>query len=695
MYANTTTNESWTEKYRPKSFDDIVLHDHTADMFSNILHSRMIPNLMLYGPPGTGKTTAILNLKQKLYNYSECRELTIHFNASDDRGIDVVRTQISRFVKSNTIFYKGCKLVILDEVDYMTNIAQNELVSVIEEYAASNIAFILMCNYYTRIDPNLASHFIKVPFYTLNVESTGKIIENVCINENIKFNAENIPNLLSFYHGDIRSIMNYIQLNNTTEIINITTIKRIHSLIVDTSYNKSDDTIFYNLLQFCAEYNISFMELIYIHLRYMILIRDDFLYENMEQLKNILINMEGISDQTRIGFYISIVRCANERMPIHAIDSTNEHAIDRTTDRMPIHAIDSTNEHAIDSTNEHAIDSTNEHAIDESRITTKLSFSIKFKPTTLDVMKLDSNVETLVNDLSHMVKLNCIQNNILIRCPRGRGKSSILSYIQNETTNNDIRCMKLDARYNSNANGIISSLLQFAKASTTKSKIVAIDNFDCVDIELQRHISSCMDSYPSIRFILTTTTIHTVLETVVSKAHYVEIQKYTQDEMIAIVRNILTSISLEFNTKSHITDTHIEQFIKLSKFDIRTIMSRLECLYLIRYGEEIKPTDIYSMYSIDEQLGLITLFKHVADGNVKLANKEFGLMLGRGKSNSDVLFMLVSYIETIDVITIDSISRTRLISIIGNYIIILHNLDDCDLFLSFMINDFCKVFDNV
>lgn len=85
----------------------------------------------------------------------------------------------------------------------------------------------------------------------------------------------------------------------------------------------------------------------------------------------------------------------------------------------------------------------------------------------------------------------------------------------------------------------------------------------------------------------------------------------------------------------------------------------------------------------------------MADGNVKLANKEFGLMLGRGKSNSDVLFMLVSYIETIDVITIDSISRTRLISIIGNYIIILHNLDDCDLFLSFMINDFCKVFDNV
>ena len=667
MYANTTTNESWTEKYRPKSFDDIVLHDHTADMFSNILHSRMIPNLMLYGPPGTGKTTAILNLKQKLYNYSECRELTIHFNASDDRGIDVVRTQISRFVKSNTIFYKGCKLVILDEVDYMTNIAQNELVSVIEEYAASNIAFILMCNYYTRIDPNLASHFIKVPFYTLNVESTGKIIENVCINENIKFNAENIPNLLSFYHGDIRSIMNYIQLNNTTEIINITTIKRIHSLIVDTSYNKSDDTIFYNLLQFCAEYNISFMELIYIHLRYIILIRDDFLYENMEQLKNILINMEGISDQTRIGFYISIVRCANECMPVNAIDRTPVNAIDRT----PV------------------------NAIDESRITTKLSFSVKFKPTTLDVMKLDSNVETLVNDLSHMVKLKCIQNNILIRCPRGRGKSSILSYIQNESTNNDIRCMKLDARYNSNANGIISSLLQFAKASTTKSKIVAIDNFDCVDIELQRHISSCMDSYPSIRFILTTTTIHTVLETVVSKAHYVEIQKYTQDEMIAIVRNILTSISLEFNTKSHITDTHIEQFIKLSKFDIRTIMSRLECLYLIRYGEEIKPTDIYSMYSIDEQLGLITLFKHVADGNVKLANKEFGLMLGRGKSNSDVLFMLVSYIETIDVITIDSISRTRLISIIGNYIIILHNLDDCDLFLSFMIHDFCKVFDNV
>ena len=135
----------WVEKYRPTQFKKIVLDKHNKIIFNNIIKNKYIPNLLLYGPPGTGKTTTIINLinKYQQENNQVNKGLMIHLNASDERGIDIIRNQINNFVNSKTLFSKGVKFIILDEVDYMTKNAQLALKYLLQEYQ-DNISFRLI-----------------------------------------------------------------------------------------------------------------------------------------------------------------------------------------------------------------------------------------------------------------------------------------------------------------------------------------------------------------------------------------------------------------------------------------------------------------------------------------------------------------------------------------------------------------------
>jgi len=143
-----TENESipWIEKFRPSEFEDIVLDPLNKEILQNIIKTSYFPNLLLYGPPGTGKTTTIINLINKYQdiNNEKNRGLVIHLNASDERGIDIIRNQINQFVNSKTLFTKGMKFVILDEVDYMTKNAQQALKYLLQNYS-NNVRFCLIC----------------------------------------------------------------------------------------------------------------------------------------------------------------------------------------------------------------------------------------------------------------------------------------------------------------------------------------------------------------------------------------------------------------------------------------------------------------------------------------------------------------------------------------------------------------------
>jgi replication factor C subunit 3/5 len=209
-----TSGIPFVELYRPKCFDDIVFDPLNKKILQNIIETSYFPNLLFYGPPGVGKTTSIINL---INAYQEKvgiknKDLIIHLNASDERGIDIIRNQISFFVNSKPLFHGGMKFVILDEVDYMTKNAQQALRYLLQNY--SNTArFCLICNYISKIDEGLQNEFLRLRFNQLPSEDINLFLKNIAKSEKLNINEKSIECIQQLYKSDIRSMINFMQSN--------------------------------------------------------------------------------------------------------------------------------------------------------------------------------------------------------------------------------------------------------------------------------------------------------------------------------------------------------------------------------------------------------------------------------------------------------------------------------------------------
>ena len=200
------------EKYRPGHFEDIVLDPLNRQILKNIIETSYFPNLLFYGPPGTGKTTTIINLinaYQTKLNIKN-KDLIIHLNASDERGIDIIRNQINFFVNSKPLFHGGMKFVILDEVDYMTKNAQQALRYLLQNYT-SNVRFCLICNYISKIEEGLQNEFIRLRFNQLPQEDIIKFLKNISVSENLNMSYKTLSCIQKLYKSDIRSMINCMQ----------------------------------------------------------------------------------------------------------------------------------------------------------------------------------------------------------------------------------------------------------------------------------------------------------------------------------------------------------------------------------------------------------------------------------------------------------------------------------------------------
>jgi len=226
-------NNVWMEKYRPTDFDNIVLDPLNKQILKNIIETSYFPNLLFYGPPGTGKTTTIINLvkayQEKLNQKN--KELMIHLNASDERGIDIIRNQINQFVNSKTLFNYGMKFVILDEVDYMTKNAQQALRYLLQNYSSS-VRFCLICNYISRIDEGLQNEFLRLRFNQLPENDIIHFLNHISVSENLNLSDKSLYLIQKLYKSDIRSMINFMQSNQD---------------IKDDDINIIDDTVWTNL----------------------------------------------------------------------------------------------------------------------------------------------------------------------------------------------------------------------------------------------------------------------------------------------------------------------------------------------------------------------------------------------------------------------------------------------------------------
>ncbi|KAF8545413.1 P-loop containing nucleoside triphosphate hydrolase protein [Trichophaea hybrida] len=209
----------WVEKYRPDTLDDVSGHEDILQTVNRFVSSNRLPHLLFYGPPGTGKTSTILALARQIYGAQNVRQQVLELNASDDRGIDVVRDQIKTFASTRQIFGgvagKGdglgnFKLIILDEADAMTSAAQNALRRIMEKYTA-NTRFCIIANYTHKLSPALLSRCTRFRFSPLPVAALRKRVDHVIASEGVRITPQAVDSLLKLSRGDMRRSLNVLQ----------------------------------------------------------------------------------------------------------------------------------------------------------------------------------------------------------------------------------------------------------------------------------------------------------------------------------------------------------------------------------------------------------------------------------------------------------------------------------------------------
>lgn len=216
IYINNMT-QPWIEKYRPTVLQDIISHQHIIKILKIFINNRCLPHLLFYGPPGCGKTSTIMALAKELFGkYSNT--MVMELNASDDRGIEVVRDRIKKFVMAQNVFFGNnigdrdniFKLVILDEIDAMTTDAQAILRKIVEQYTA-NARFCLICNCVQNIIPALQSRCRLFRFSPLDSTHVENYIGTVIQRENLNVEPDAVLTIIKRASGDMRKVLNILQ----------------------------------------------------------------------------------------------------------------------------------------------------------------------------------------------------------------------------------------------------------------------------------------------------------------------------------------------------------------------------------------------------------------------------------------------------------------------------------------------------
>lgn len=206
----------WTEKYRPMKLDDVIGQDGIANRLKAYVKSRSMPHLMFAGPAGTGKTTAALCMAREFFG--DISHDFLEMNASDERGIDVVRVKIKDFARTRPLTGEF-KIIFLDEADALTPEAQNALRRTMENYTKT-CRFILSCNYSSKIIEPIQSRCAIFRFKKVTRDAVRKRLEYILNSEGIGFTSEGISAILYVAEGDMRRAVNMLQSAATLGDVN-------------------------------------------------------------------------------------------------------------------------------------------------------------------------------------------------------------------------------------------------------------------------------------------------------------------------------------------------------------------------------------------------------------------------------------------------------------------------------------------
>ena len=231
-------SEIWTEKYRPVKFDDVVGQDDIVKRVRSLTETLSIPHLLFAGPPGTGKSTLALIVVKELFG-SSWKESYLELNASDERGINVVREKVKNFARTKSLGNVPFKVIFLDEADALTPEAQQALRRTMENYSGT-CRFILSCNYSSKIIDPIQSRCAIFRFKLLEKKDIEKVIQRISENEKLETEPGAIELLYEGSEGDCRKCINILQ---ATASVSVSITHNLVSTIISNSKPKDVKTV--------------------------------------------------------------------------------------------------------------------------------------------------------------------------------------------------------------------------------------------------------------------------------------------------------------------------------------------------------------------------------------------------------------------------------------------------------------------